>query len=78
VGWSLWKERKERKKMTPKEMEQANASTCCGKRMRHEHDCAHGMPGTHMSGTERYRCTVCNKTLYAKDKVKGLVFILDV
>jgi hypothetical protein len=31
----------------------------------HMHDCAHGIYGTHMAGTERYECRVCGYAIYA-------------
>jgi len=44
----------------------------------HEHDCAHGIPDTHMSGSERYRCRVCGYTMRKVEGEKqGLKFILD-
>jgi hypothetical protein len=34
---------------------------------RHLHDTAHGVPGTHMAGTERFRCSECGCATYATD-----------
>jgi hypothetical protein len=32
---------------------------------KHLHDAAHGLPGTHMAGTERFVCTKCGLTTHA-------------
>jgi len=51
---------------------------CGGKELRHLHDCAHGLPQTHMSGTERYECQSCGLVVFADEgKALGLKFILD-
>jgi hypothetical protein len=45
----------------------------------HRHDTAHGMPGTHMVGTERFQCLTCQTTFFAADGAPPpLKFILDV
>lgn len=45
---------------------------------RHRHDCAHGIPGTHMAGSERYECVECDYTMWKEEGEKqGLKFILD-
>lgn len=47
---------------------------------RHMHDTAHDIAGTHMSGTERFECTVCNHAIFAYDeeaKQPSLKFVLD-
>lgn len=46
---------------------------------KHLHDAAHGIEGTHMSGSERYSCTECKHNTYAsKEGVeRGMKFILD-
>jgi hypothetical protein len=31
----------------------------------HLHDCAHGIFETHMSGSERFVCTVCHRSTFA-------------
>jgi len=36
---------------------------CGKKKLRHFHQEAHGLAGTHMSGSERYVCSECNFTL---------------
>ncbi len=44
----------------------------------HEHDAAHGIPGTHMSGSERYRCSECDYWMGKTEGEKqGLKFELD-
>lgn len=44
----------------------------------HLHDTAHGVPGTHMKGTERYECPLCGWTVYRAEGEKlGLRFWLD-
>ncbi len=32
---------------------------------RHLHDTAHGMPGTHMAGSERFECCGCGRVTFA-------------
>lgn len=44
---------------------------------RHLHDAAHGQPGTHMAGTERFRCSECGQLTYASDGVAGFPFVYD-
>jgi len=45
---------------------------------RHLHDEAHGISGTHMSGTERYECNECKSLIFKEEGAKrGLNFILD-
>jgi len=54
--------------------------TCrkCGGRLRHVHDCAHGIPETHIAGSERYQCADCGSSIYAAEgKAMGLKFFLD-
>ena len=44
----------------------------------HLHDAAHGIPETHMSGSERYECEVCGRSLFKGDpETRDLQFILD-
>jgi hypothetical protein len=53
----------------------------CGQqtRHRHMHDCAHGMPETHMHGSERFECNGCGKATFAHDDEAGrFPFTLDV
>ena len=51
----------------------------CGKTtlFQHLHDAAHGIPETHMVGTERFECTGCGATVYAVDARPPFLFILD-
>jgi hypothetical protein len=64
-------------------MENENGGVWCDRcrRMtehRHMHDCAHGIPETHMAGSERYRCEVCGNGVYkAEGEILGLRFTLD-
>lgn len=63
-------------------MEPTNSEICshCNKRAewKHLHDCAYGMEGTHMSGSERYQCQRCKKSLYAiEGKAHGMNFFCD-
>ncbi len=45
---------------------------------KHEHDAAHGIPETHMAGTERFVCRSCDHYIFANDKAaSGFKFILD-
>lgn len=44
---------------------------------RHLHDCAHGIPETHMAGSERYECIECGTATFAADGIDGFRFILD-
>lgn len=47
-------------------------------RLRHIHDCAHGIEGTHMVGSERYECMDCGRSIYKEEgKKQGLRFVLD-
>jgi len=44
----------------------------------HLHNCAHGIPETHMGGTERYECKKCGHVMYKEEGEKqGFTFILD-
>jgi hypothetical protein len=44
----------------------------------HAHDCAHGIPETHMSGTERFTCKACGLTTHASDEgACHFTFVLD-
>jgi hypothetical protein len=52
----------------------------CGqnREFRHTHETAHGIPGTHMAGTELFECTVCDESYGPKDGPPfPLRFILD-
>lgn len=45
---------------------------------KHLHDAPHGIPGTHMAGTERYQCEVCGHAIFAAEgEQMGLAFELD-
>jgi hypothetical protein len=45
---------------------------------RHLHDTAHGIIATHMVGTERFVCTVCDRTTFAySDGADTFRFVLD-
>jgi len=59
-----------------------NTAHChtCGqlREFRHLHDRPHGIPGTHMAGSERFECTVCGETYTVGDGAPfPLNFILD-
>jgi hypothetical protein len=44
----------------------------------HMHDTAHGIPETHMDGSERYECSICENGIYPTEgKERGLTFVLD-
>ncbi len=44
----------------------------------HMHDCAHGIPETHMADSERYECVDCGYQMYKIEGEKqGLRFFLD-
>lgn len=45
---------------------------------RHLHDCAHGIPETHLSGTERFECAACGRATFAySDDANTFRFVLD-
>ena len=45
---------------------------------KHMHDCAHGIPETHMGGSERYECVDCGYVMRKIEGEKqGLKFFLD-
>jgi hypothetical protein len=45
---------------------------------RHVHDCAHGIPETHMDGSERFECTLCGHAVTAGDREAArFPFMLD-
>ncbi len=53
-------------------------SPCCDVKMKHLHNEAHGISGTHMANSERYECSKCNKSYYKEEGEKiGLKFFLD-
>lgn len=44
----------------------------------HLHDCAPGIPETHMSGSERFECTACGKLTFAHSRdADTFRFVLD-
>ena len=44
----------------------------------HKHQCAHGIPETHLDGTERFECKDCGYSMYkAEGEDQGLIFLLD-
>jgi hypothetical protein len=44
----------------------------------HLHDCAHGIPETHMAGSERFECTACGRMTFAhSDGADTFRFALD-
>lgn len=62
-------------------MSKQNKCPECGdyQQFRHLHDEAHGIPGTHMAGSERFVCLGCHKSFYACDAdAVQFDFILDV
>lgn len=51
---------------------------CCGAEMRHMHDCAYGLEGAHISGSERLECPKCGKVCgKAESAALGFKFIVD-
>jgi len=45
---------------------------------KHMHNCAHGIPETHMAGTERFICSECERHIYKYEGEKlGFKFELD-
>lgn len=52
----------------------------CGERTEHKHlhDAAHGIPGTHMDGSERYECEECGYAMRKEEaESQELKFVLD-
>lgn len=46
---------------------------------RHLHNAAHGIPGTHMAGSERFECASCGCSLTKAEAIAaGKVFRFDV
>ncbi len=44
----------------------------------HRHECAHGIEGTHMDGSEHYQCKECEYIMFKKEaETQGLQFVLD-
>ena len=47
--------------------------------IRHLHNTAHGIEGTHMDGSERFECSACGYTLTRMEaNARGLQYVLDV
>lgn len=44
---------------------------------RHAHDTAHGIPETHMDGSEYFECRDCGLKTFAGDGEGDFTFILD-
>ncbi len=56
----------------------AHCHTCGQQRQfRHMHNAAHGIPGTHMAGSERFTCTTCGESITAADNDGQFRFIFD-
>lgn len=57
----------------------AHCPTCRHQtRHRHLHDCAHGIPETHMVGTERFECVPCGRLTFAWSAgAERFRFVLD-
>jgi hypothetical protein len=50
----------------------------CQTRHLHLHDCAHGIPETHMHGSERFQCQACGHATFAhSDGAARFPFVLD-
>ena len=46
--------------------------------LQHKHNCAHGIPETHMAGSERFECECGFYVGNARDgKDHNLIFVLD-
>lgn len=44
----------------------------------HLHNAAHGIPGTHLQGSERYECMGCGYKIFKQEGVNlNLKFVLD-
>jgi transposase-like protein len=51
---------------------------CKSVEFKHVHNAAHGLEGTHMSGSERFECQHCNRTIYKDEGTRlGFKFNLD-
>lgn len=47
---------------------------------KHLHDTAHGIPETHMAGSERYECSACGRAIFKEQAAVrnlNLRFVLD-
>lgn len=53
-------------------------SPCCGSSMRHMHDCAYGLEGAHIRGSERLECSKCGTRYGKKESAElGFKFFVD-
>ena len=44
----------------------------------HLHDCAHGIPETHLAGSERFVCADCDRTTFSHSAgAEAFAFALD-
>lgn len=51
---------------------------CGSTEYKHLHDEAHGLSGTHVSGSERYECKSCGKAFFSEEgKKRGFKFFID-
>lgn len=52
---------------------------CKGRDFRHMHDTAHGLPGTHMAGSERFECVDpnCGMQVRPVHRLPGFTFVFD-
>ena len=51
---------------------------CGGTDFTHRIDCAHGIAGTFMVGSERFKCNKCGRSVYAREGEQlGFKFVLD-
>jgi len=56
----------------------AHCQICHGPReFEHLHDTAHGLPGTHMAGSERFQCSTCRTAVHVDDNGGRFFFQLD-
>ncbi len=59
---------------------ETHCETCQRKTIHnHLHNAAHGIPGTHMVGTERWECQDCGTATYANSGSTNpdFIFVLD-
>ncbi len=59
--------------------ENKNCPACGKETLSHKHSTAHGIPGTHMAGSEHFTCP-CGFYVGSKEYAEkhGLTFVLDV
>lgn len=69
------------KRMEKEHLECAPIKPVCPKcghpEFTHAHDCAHGIPDTHMAGSERFVCKKCGFVVTPNMRIEGFKFILD-